>query len=54
MGLLSELRRRYERRVMIWMEVLVMSWILRELRAPAWVWILMTLIEMLKLNYKED
>lgn len=39
---------------MIWMEVLVMGWILRELRAPAWVWILMTLIELLKLNYKED
>lgn len=40
---------------MIWMEVLVMGWILRELRAPAWVWILMTLIALLKLNYnKED
>lgn len=40
---------------MIWMEVLVMGWILRELRAPAWVWILMTLIELLRLNYnKED
>lgn len=39
---------------MIWMEVLLMCWILRELRAPTWVWILMTLIALLKLNYKED
>lgn len=40
---------------MIWMEVLVMGWILRALRAPAWVWMLMTLVALLKMsrNYKE-
>lgn len=40
---------------MIWMKMFVMGWILRELRAPTWVWILTALIALIRINenYKE-